>query len=103
LPGIRVTLKAAKPQPFQKPPETIGEHIKARRLLLGRYQKDVAPELVVDEMTFGNWERGKTILFRRHRQMIAQLLKIGEHDVSVLMRTQWVASHNAMRSKAPTP
>ena len=39
-------------------PHTIGEHLKARRLALHRFQSDVAKELGADEVSLQNWERG---------------------------------------------
>ena len=60
LPGIRVTLKALKPNIFAEPPRTLGEHIKARRLALLLTQKDLARRLGVSSFTVLNWERGKT-------------------------------------------
>jgi DNA-binding XRE family transcriptional regulator len=39
-------------------PHTIGEHLKARRLALHRFQSDVAKELGADKASLQNWERG---------------------------------------------
>ena len=39
-------------------PETIGEHLKNRRLALHLFQKDVAKTLGVDTATLQGWERG---------------------------------------------
>lgn len=150
-----VTLKCLKPKELQNPPQTIGEHLKARRLALQLYQRDAAkllnitPETLlhwekgqteppvsaypairqfleydpcpeaqtlaqkliqkrrergwtikaaalavgVDPTTWGDWEAGDTILFQRHRQIIAQLLEVEESEVSDPMRIQWVAAH----------
>jgi transcriptional regulator with XRE-family HTH domain len=41
-------------------PQTLGEHIKKRRLILGLYQREVAECLGVDPFTVLNWEKGKT-------------------------------------------
>jgi|SRR5262245_19685779 len=37
--------------------ETFGDHIKNRRLELGRFQRQVADELATDETTLFRWER----------------------------------------------
>lgn len=39
-------------------PHTIGEHLKARRLALHRFQSDVAKELGIEKTSLQNWERG---------------------------------------------
>jgi transcriptional regulator with XRE-family HTH domain len=59
-PRVRVTLKAPKPKGFRGPLVTVGDHIKAHRLELGMFQKDVARELGVDQWTLLNWEKGRT-------------------------------------------
>jgi transcriptional regulator with XRE-family HTH domain len=41
-------------------PQTLGEHLKKRRLILKLYQREVAERLGVDEFTVLNWEKGKT-------------------------------------------
>ena len=60
LPGVRVVLNAERKKGFQGPLITVGDHLKARRLTLGKYQKDVARELGVDHWTLVNWETGRT-------------------------------------------
>jgi transcriptional regulator with XRE-family HTH domain len=60
LPGVRVTLKTLKPKGFRGPLVTLGDHLKARRLALGMFQKDVAKHLGVDQWTLLNWEKNRT-------------------------------------------
>lgn len=43
------------------PSDTLGQRIRKARLERGLYQRDLAKELGVDEMTIVNWERGKTV------------------------------------------
>ena len=62
MPGVRISLNTLKPKGFRGEPQTIGEHIKAKRLALGRYQKDVARELGVDQWTLLNWEKNWTVV-----------------------------------------
>jgi DNA-binding XRE family transcriptional regulator len=57
---VRVTLKALKPNGFRGPLDTLGNHLKAKRLSLGMYQKDVAKQLGVDHWTLLNWEKNRT-------------------------------------------
>lgn len=60
LPGVRVTLKALRPTEFPNGPETIGEHLKARRLALGLYQRQAAERLGVTLETVLHWEKNRT-------------------------------------------
>jgi transcriptional regulator with XRE-family HTH domain len=45
---------------FNIEPQTLGEHIKKRRLELGFSQKEVGEMLGVTSFTVLNWEKGKT-------------------------------------------
>jgi Tol biopolymer transport system component/transcriptional regulator with XRE-family HTH domain len=60
LPGLRVTLRAPKPKLVLENPETIGEHLRARRIALGLYQRQAAEMLGVNLYTVINWEKGRT-------------------------------------------
>lgn len=54
-----MSLKAQKPKSpkYPKKLETIGDHIRKRRLDLGLFQKEVAQQIGVDTTTIYNWER----------------------------------------------
>jgi DNA-binding transcriptional regulator YiaG len=60
LPGVRVTLKCLRLNEILENPETIGQHIKARRLTLKLYQRDVAQLLGICPETILHWEKGQT-------------------------------------------
>ena len=47
------------PKGYPLSPQTIGEHIRKRRLDLGLKQKDVAEIIGVTESTIWNWEHGR--------------------------------------------
>lgn len=55
-----VTLKCLKPNGIPVDPQTLGEHVKARRLALTLYQRDVALLLKVSPETVLHWEKGNT-------------------------------------------
>ena len=58
LPFCHVKLKAPRPSSkYPKTLETLGDHIKARRLEVGLFQRQVADELGTDETTLFRWER----------------------------------------------
>jgi transcriptional regulator with XRE-family HTH domain len=151
LPWVSVTLKALKPKALDLEPQTLGEHIKRRRLQLGLSQpqaaaalgvdpitvlnwekgkteplirafpaifrflsyattsqssgvgeqllhfrrqrgwsiREAAAQLGVDSTTWGDWERGKLILFRKHRMAVAQLLGLNERELNSEMGARW--------------
>ncbi len=62
LPFCHVRLKASKPQSSQYPKSlnTLGDHLRKKRLDLGLLQKEVASQIGVDEITICNWERQRT-------------------------------------------
>ena len=55
-----MTLKALIPKESDFELQTLGEHIKRRRLQLGIHQKDAAHIFRVDTNTILNWEKGYT-------------------------------------------
>lgn len=62
LPFCSLRLNAGKPLPDKYPKEinTLGDHIRARRIDLRLLQKEVAEKIGVDETTIINWERRRT-------------------------------------------
>ena len=60
LPFCSITLTAQKPTKLPRILNTIGDHIKKRRLELGLYQRQVAKVIGVDECTITNWEMNRT-------------------------------------------
>ena len=58
MPFCHFQLTAAKPSPLPYPAQlnTLGDHIRKRRLDLGLLQREVAEELGVTESTIWNWE-----------------------------------------------
>jgi len=57
-----VTLSAKKPlsEVYPKTPETIGDHLRKKRLDLKLFQKNVAMTIGVDTLTVCNWENNLT-------------------------------------------
>ncbi len=57
-----MTLKASKPASpaYPKSLETLGDHIRKRRLDLGLEQQQVAARLGVSESTVWNWENDRS-------------------------------------------
>jgi DNA-binding XRE family transcriptional regulator len=60
LPFLKITRRAPKPGPFPAGPQTLGEHVKQRRLELGLLQREVAAQIGVSKWTVINWETGRT-------------------------------------------
>jgi DNA-binding transcriptional regulator YiaG len=55
---IRLRLKALKPTGIPKDPQTLGEHIKKRRLELGLTQGEASAQIGVSPWNILNWETG---------------------------------------------
>ena len=55
-----MTRKYPKPSPFSEGPQTLGDHLKAKRLTEGLLLKKAAQTLGVSPFTLSNWERGRT-------------------------------------------
>jgi transcriptional regulator with XRE-family HTH domain len=72
-----VTLRGNKPKNpvYPKELETIGDHIREKRLDLGLRQADVALRLGVDLFTLINWEKNKTEPVVRHWPAIVSFLR----------------------------
>jgi len=56
---VPISLKALKPKETDFEPQTVGDHIRKRRLLLKLTQKAVAGILKVSQFSIINWERAK--------------------------------------------
>lgn len=57
-------------------PETLPQRLLAKRREMGWSIKEAAEAIGVDPSTWGNWERGKLILYRQHRTIVAQFLDL---------------------------
>ena len=69
-------LEAPKPKGPEYPKllKTLGDHLRARRLDLTLYQKDLARRFGVNEITIHNWETGKTEPPTRNLPLIMDFL-----------------------------
>jgi DNA-binding transcriptional regulator YiaG len=63
LPFCHAELRASKPKPSHYPKllNTLGDHIRTRRLDLGLFQSQVAEQIGVKEATINNWEGNKSL------------------------------------------
>jgi transcriptional regulator with XRE-family HTH domain len=63
LPFCSLALKGQRPKSKKYPKEinTLGDHIRKRRLDLGLLQREVAEKIGVDETTIYHWERQRTL------------------------------------------
>jgi transcriptional regulator with XRE-family HTH domain len=59
LPGVPLNLRWDRPKPYQQHPNTLGEHLRKRRLERGRTQRQVSVELLVTQDTFLLWEQDR--------------------------------------------
>jgi transcriptional regulator with XRE-family HTH domain len=78
--------------PFPQP-ETLSQHLLAKRRAMGWSIKEAARELGVDPASWGNWERGQMILYRQHRTLVARLLDLSADALDQEMASRWNRSH----------
>jgi transcriptional regulator with XRE-family HTH domain len=76
LPICHLVLRAKKPKEEGYPakPETLGEHIRKRRMDLALIQRAVAFKIGVDASTIWKWENGWSIPELRHLPAILAFL-----------------------------
>ena len=76
LPFCHFELRASKPSSIHYPKEinTLGDHIRKRRLDLKVLQKQVGDQIGVHEMTITSWERNATVPEVRYIPAIIQFL-----------------------------
>jgi transcriptional regulator with XRE-family HTH domain len=55
-----LTLKALRAKDYSETPQTLGEHLKKRRRLLGLLQREAAERMGIQRDTYINWEKDKT-------------------------------------------
>jgi DNA-binding transcriptional regulator YiaG len=76
LPSCHMTLSGAKPQPKGYPaePQTIGEHLKKKRMELNVLQREVADQIGIDVTTYRNWEWNRTSPLARFMPAVIKFL-----------------------------
>jgi len=76
LPFCHAELRASKPASIHYPKEinTLGDHIRARRLDLKLPQRQVADQIGVDEATITNWESNASLPAIRYMPAVIRFL-----------------------------
>ena len=87
--------------PFPEP-KNIPERLLARRRAMGWSIKEAARQLGVDAGTWGAWERGQIMLYRRHRELIVRLLGLPSEEIIAKWKAEPQAGYNALSSLAST-
>ena len=82
MPFCHFQLTAEKPSCLPYPAElnTLGDHIRKRRLDLGLTQREVARKLGVTESTIWNWEANRSSRQLRFMPKIIAFLGYDPHD-----------------------
>ena len=60
MPICQITLKAQKPSLIPQSPQSLGEHIRKRRLEQNLFQSEVAHIIGVEETSIYNWESNRS-------------------------------------------
>jgi DNA-binding XRE family transcriptional regulator len=74
-------------------PKTLPEHMLAKRQEMGWSIKEAAEWLGVDPGAWGNWERGKLVLYRIHRARLASYLGVSRNVINSEMLGRWSRAH----------
>lgn len=80
-PGI-LTFLGYDPLPA---PQTIPERVLTKRREMGWSIKEASQSFGVDEGTWGAWERGNTVLLRKHRAKLASLLNLSSDELDEIV------------------
>lgn len=59
--------------PFPEP-ETVSQHLLSKRRAMGWTIREAAQVVGVDPGTWGRWERGQPVLYRKHQDLVTQFL-----------------------------
>ncbi len=78
--------------PFPQP-ATLPDKLLAKRREMGWSIKEAAKAIGVDPGTWGNWERGQTILYRQHRTIMARFLDLSADALDKEMVVRWNRLH----------
>jgi len=73
--SIPVIVRFLGYDPFPQP-ETLPQRLLAKRREMGWSVREAAKAIGVDPCTWGNWERGQTVLYRQHQAHIARFLDL---------------------------
>lgn len=90
--AMPVILKFLGYYPFPQP-RTLLEKLLAKRREMGWSIKEAAEAVGVDPGTWGNWERGKIILYRKHRVLVSRLLDLSNETLDQEMMSHWKRSN----------
>jgi transcriptional regulator with XRE-family HTH domain len=98
LPFCHLELRAARRKPARYPKEinTLGDHIRARRLGLKLLQKQVADQIGVHEQTITGWERNATIPEVRYIPGIIQFLGYNPIPVAISLPERLATARKAL-------
>ena len=78
--------------PFPQP-ASLPQRLLAKRREMGWSIEEAAKAVGVDPCTWGNWEYGKLVLYRKHRNRVARLLDLSTDALDLEMAARWNRSH----------
>jgi transcriptional regulator with XRE-family HTH domain len=74
LPYGNKPLKTLKSVPYERTPQTLGQHLKKRRLRLGLFQRDLRKRFGLEKETYANWEKDRRYPAMKHWPGIIEFL-----------------------------
>lgn len=84
------------PKDYAEEPQTLGEHLKRRRKLLGLLQREAATQLGCDQFTYINWEKDKTVPAHSRFRPIIEFLRYDPSPPPATLAEQVQAKRRAM-------
>ena len=78
--------------PFPEP-RTLPDRLLAKRRKMGWSIEEIARLILVDPGTWANWERGRVVLYHRHRVLIAKMLGLSFEALDREMTARWNRLH----------
>jgi transcriptional regulator with XRE-family HTH domain len=98
LPFCHFELRAERPKPANYPKKinSLGDHIRARRLDLKLLQEQVAEQIGVHEMTITGWEGNATVPEVRYMPAIIQFLGYNPSPASDSLPERLAAARSAL-------
>ena len=78
-------LKSLKPVPYERVPQTLGQHLKKRRVELGLCQRDLRKRFKLEKETYATWEKDRCYPAMRHWPGIIEFLGFDPNPTPCLL------------------
>ena len=80
--GLKL-LKSLRPVPYERVPQTLGQHLRKRRLEMGLFQRDLRERFKLEKETYANWEKDRCYPAMNHWPGIIAVLGVDPSPMPV--------------------